>query len=155
MKLLLTDTQKDLKISRSSIEKAVTLLAASKRVKCRRISVHLVTKKKIAALHDQFFQDPTPTDCITFPIDDAKNAAEDSILGEIFICPRVAIEYAEHRGLDPRREFFLYLVHGFLHLLGYDDIDPADRRLMRRQEKACMHLLSRNNLDACSKKTLE
>ena len=146
MKVLLTNTQKDLKVSKRDIEKAITLLASYKRVKCHEIAVHLVTKEKIAALHEEFFQDPSPTDCMSFPLDDPNSDAKDSILGEIMICPRVAIEYAESHNLDPRREFFLYLVHGFLHLLGYDDLDPASRRNMRRQEKSCLLLLEKRGI---------
>lgn len=146
MNVLLTNTQKDLRVSKNAIAAAIDLLAAYKRVKCRQIAIHLVTKKKIADLHDQFFQDPTPTDCISFPVDDPQNEAEDSILGEIMICPRVAIEYAKQRGLNPRREFFLYLVHGFLHLLGYDDLDPRSRATMRRQEKQCLVLLEKKKI---------
>ncbi len=138
MHVIVSNSQKDIRISSKAITKAIEALAAFKRVKCQEIAIHLVTKRKITQLHDQFFQDPTPTDCISFPLDNPQDDSETSILGEIFVCPRVAIEYAEKNGLDPRRELFLYLVHGFLHLLGYDDLDPASRRTMRRQEALCM-----------------
>jgi probable rRNA maturation factor len=83
---------------------------------CEEVNVHLVSKKTITKLHEDFFQDPTPTDCITFPF------AEDSLLGEIFICPEVAIEYANKYKKDPHQETSLYIVHALLHLLGFDDI---------------------------------
>ena len=104
---------------------------------CDEITLYFVDEKKIGEIHDQFFQDPSPTDCISFPIDD-------SHLGEIFVCPAVAVAYAAKRSADPFEETLLYIVHGILHLIGYDDLDPKGKREMRKMEKRCMrHLKSR------------
>jgi probable rRNA maturation factor len=43
--------------------------------------------------------------------------------------------------LDPYRETILYLVHGLLHLVGYNDLEPKDKAAMRRKEKSCMRKL--------------
>lgn len=101
-----------------------------KRSNHRGLAFYFVTKKRICELHSQFFQDPTLTDCITFPIDETH--------GEIFICPRAAILYAREHGGDPHDETALYMIHGILHLLGYDDLNPSKRRAMRKNEKKCM-----------------
>ncbi len=146
MHILIVNQQKDLPLLKSEIARSMALLASYKRVKCRQINLYFVTKKKIALLHEQFFNDPSPTDCISFPLDDPQNEDEESILGEIFVCPKVALEYAEKHGLEPKHELYLYLVHGFLHLLGYDDIEPEERRKMRRQEAVCMRYLKEQGL---------
>jgi probable rRNA maturation factor len=105
-----------------------------------------VNKEKISNLHQQFFDDPSPTDCISFPIDTTKaRKKEFSVLGEIFVCPKVAIEYATAHTIDPYLELSLYTVHGLLHLLGYDDLDPKQRKEMRREEKRCLKLLTEQN----------
>ncbi len=145
-KIIISNRQKDLRISKPALEKAVLALFSYKRVKCHQIAIHLVTKKAISKVHEQFFEDPSPTDCISFPIDPPNINTLDSILGEIFICPKVAIEYAREHGLPPMREFYLYLIHGFLHLLGLDDSDPKSRAAMRRGEKTCLHFLATNGL---------
>lgn len=82
-------------------------------------------------LHQQFFNDPSPTDCISFPIDD-------KILGDIFVCPKTAIDYAARIKKDPYPETALYIIHGILHLLGFDDLEAPKRRIMRKKEKQCM-----------------
>ncbi|MDN3508169.1 MAG: rRNA maturation RNase YbeY [Simkaniaceae bacterium] len=104
------------------------------------VEIHFVTKEEIGKIHAQFFDDPTPTDCISLPIDDV-------VLGTVFVCPQVAQEYVHEHGGDLYREISLYLIHALLHLLGYDDIDEKDLAEMRAQERRalahlCDHLIT-------------
>lgn len=130
-------------ISQSSVKKAVQKLLLHEGVRCDWIAIHFVDEKKIKKLHQQFFSDPTITDCITFPIDPMGPNCH--YLGEIFICPEVAEEYASSHEIPLQEELTLYLIHGILHLLEYDDIDPKDREIMRKKEKSCMELLKKDN----------
>lgn len=125
--------QSNLPISARSIRRAVMFFLQEKNVDCQELSVYLVGKRKITHLHGQFFNDPTPTDCITFPIDS-------QFLGEIFVCPQVACETNSKKPYD---ETTLYIFHCLLHLLGYDDIDKKKRVQMRREEKRLMTLARR------------
>lgn len=135
-------SQKALDLHLPSIEEATKVILRYLPIECDELGLYFVTKRKIGALHRQFFDDPAPTDCITFPIDS-------SYLGDIFICPAVARDYAKKHKLDPFEETLLYLVHGILHLAGFDDLDPVSRKVMRKMEKKCMrHLkLKGINLD--------
>ncbi len=103
------------------------------------MGVHFVSVSEICDLHDQFFQDPTPTDCITLPVDDLSDDPETyCMLGDVFVCPKVAIEYASANGEDFYRETTLYVVHGILHLMGYDDMDEKECVRMRAAEERHM-----------------
>lgn len=110
------------------------------------IIFHFVTQETISKLHSEYFNDPSPTDCITFPLDSNGRLSENDILGEIFICPQVAIEYAKEHGEDPYREATLYLAHGLLHLLGYEDTEEGPREQMRQQEIQCLEQLTKKNV---------
>jgi probable rRNA maturation factor len=72
-------------------------------------------------------------------------------LGDVFVCPKQALVYAEEHELDAYREVTLYTVHGLLHLLGYDDIDPKDRTVMRAKEQKYMKLLEKTGNILCQK----
>ena len=116
------------------------------------LSVVFLTDPALAQLHADFLADPTPTDVITFEGDPAQGTA-----GEICISADAASrQVSSKRGNLPRRssakrsgggplafstELTLYLVHGWLHLAGYDDLQPAKKRLMRRAEARAMKLL--------------
>ena len=71
---------------------------------------------------------------------------EYKILGEIFVCPLAAVTYAESSGADPYEEVLLYIVHGLLHIMGYDDIGEKESQEMRSAEKRHIENLKRLNL---------
>lgn len=139
MKVHFSNRQTDLPIPRKEVIAIARSLCSFLSVQCDELAVYFVGEKKIAALHGQFFGDPTPTDCITFPLNT-------SYLGEIFICPKVALAYAKKHRLDPFEETILYLAHGLLHLIGYTDQDPKSKREMRKKEKSCMRHLKEQGL---------
>lgn len=134
MKITLFNTQKDLKISKSVIQRALISALYFKKIECDEVVVHLVTDLKMRRLHKEFFNDDTSTDCISFPFDaDSKTGYK--ILGEIFICPKTALDYVKKKGGNAEKEVILYLIHGFLHLIGYDDLNGKEKKKMRAEEK--------------------
>jgi probable rRNA maturation factor len=139
LKIAIFNRQKDLLINKSSVRALVKEVLRFLKIECDEVSFYFVTQKAISKLHEEFFQDPTPTDCISFPIDKDH-------LGEIFVCPATAISYAKKKKLDPYKETSLYVIHGLLHLLGYDDLKEKARRAMRKKEKSCMRHLYKQNM---------
>ena len=113
-------------------------------IKWNEVSITFVSEKEICSLHKKYFNDPSSTDCISFPID--SEYSEYSILGEVFVCPKVAIEYATKHKNTPGKELTLYIVHGLLHLIGYDDISEKERKIMRKKEAYHINLLQKENL---------
>lgn len=145
MKIFSINQQKDLAIPSPSVKAIARSVLDQEEVSCDEISIHFVSEKKISELHSQYFDDPTPTDCITFPIDSAAESGY-RILGDVFVCPKTAIHYAWLHDLDPYAETTLYIVHGILHLIGYDDIHKKDKMEMRKAEKRHMQFLQKRKL---------
>ena len=77
-----------------------------------------------------------PTDVLSFPFAEAP-----ALVGEVLVSADTARREAAARGHPAYHELLLYAVHGVLHLLGYDDHDPAARRRMRRAERAALAAL--------------
>jgi probable rRNA maturation factor len=88
-------------------------------VQLREISVLIVSDRRMAALHRQFMNELGPTDVITFQH------------GEIFISAETARRNARRFGNALTREQRLYVVHGLLHLHGFDDRDELSARKMQ------------------------
>ncbi|MFP4069555.1 MAG: rRNA maturation RNase YbeY [Verrucomicrobiota bacterium] len=103
------------------------------------LSVVFVTDEEIARIHRDFMDDPTPTDVITFPADHEMESA-----GEII----VSVDHAESRAAELAepfsRELSLYLIHGWLHLAGYDDRNEADRAAMRQAEAQALAIIDQS-----------
>jgi probable rRNA maturation factor len=90
------------------------------------LSVSLVSGGEMSDLHQRFAGELGPTDVLSFTMD------EEGLLGDVVICPEVAAE----QNADVDAELRLLLVHGILHLLGYDHRDDEERRAMwERQER--------------------
>lgn len=93
------------------------------------LAVLLVSDRRISSLHRQFMNVSGPTDVITFQH------------GEIFISVPTARRHARRFGNPLIRELQLYVVHGLLHLRGFQDERPADaRRMQALQEKILQRL---------------
>lgn len=144
MKINIVNQQKTLTIKPPFWRKIVKEVARFEGQTFKEFTLHFVDKDTISQIHQDFFDDPTPTDCISFPLDGPEDPYR--ILGEVFVCPEVAKEYAkEHKG-DHLRETILYATHGLLHLFGYDDIKPKDRALMRKAETRHLDNLDQQGL---------
>lgn len=140
------DKQTSQSLSSRAVKALVKTVIAFEGQRCDEVTLHFVETEEICRLHEQFFGDPTSTDCISFPMDDCDDGIGPCVLGEIFICPATAIEYANAHHGDSYHESTLYVVHGLLHLMGYDDIEEADIGEMRAAEERHMQNLNQLNL---------
>ena len=95
------------------------------------LSVSFVRPDEMADLHVRYMHEEGPTDVLSFPLDDTDDQGR-RILGDVVICP----EFAARNNPDLEAETRLLLVHGILHLLGYDHEEDAERAEMwARQER--------------------
>lgn len=94
------------------------------------VVVHLISARRSAEMNAQFLQHEGPTDVITFDFGSTANHLQ----GEVFICVAEAERQASEFNTTWREELERYVVHGLLHLQGYDDRDPTSRRRMKREE---------------------
>ncbi len=99
------------------------------------LSIIFVDEDSIAELNKRWMDETGPTDVLSFPMDelrpgDDSEVSADSLLGDIVICPQVAATQAVSAGKPVTEEIQLLLVHGFLHLLGFDHAEPAEHQRM-------------------------
>jgi probable rRNA maturation factor len=102
------------------------------------LSVALLDAAAMGRLHARFMDDPSPTDVMTFDGDRDLGTA-----GEICVCVDVAASYAASHGGEFEAELTLYLVHGYLHLAGFDDHTTPQRRRMRAAERRALDVVRR------------
>jgi probable rRNA maturation factor len=104
------------------------------------LSVAFLSDGALARLHGQFLGDPSATDVITFGGEPAHGLA-----GEICVSVDAAMREAGRSSPRLSREIALYVVHGWLHLAGYDDLRPPAKRIMRRAEDRALRILARSS----------
>jgi probable rRNA maturation factor len=96
------------------------------------LSVACVDAAAMAALKRHHLGEDAPTDVLAFPMDTPGETPPGvpAVLGDIALCPEVAAAQAADRQVPPADELDVLLVHGILHLLGYDHVDRAERDAM-------------------------
>jgi len=107
--------------------------AALGRGRCRsaEISVAVVTDAEIAELNRRYLGRDEPTDVLAFTLD---RDDEGGVSGEIVVSAETARRCAAEYHVDPRGELMLYILHGLLHLLGYEDQTPQEAARMHAAE---------------------
>jgi probable rRNA maturation factor len=124
--------RQDLPVDLKGLEALARRTMDAERVGDAELSVSLVTAEEIADLHQRYLGEPGPTDVLAFPQDDDAPPGRRRLLGDVVICPKVAAS----QNVDFEAEMRILLVHGILHLLGYDHQEDDDRRVMwERQER--------------------
>jgi len=147
MKVKIEDRQKYLKVSKRLVTSQVKAILSKQIIDCDEVAIYFVDDNEIKKLHKKLFNDLSATDTISIPYDSPSDRTSGyCFLGEVFVSTQTAIKYAKMHDIDPYLEATLYMVHGLLHLIGYDDILEKDRLIMRKKEKSCMNHLKRMQL---------
>lgn len=99
------------------------------------LAIVFVDEPAMEVLHIQWMDEPGPTDVLSFPMDELRPGSEGEftppgLLGDIVVCPSVAIKQAAAAGHEPINEMLLLTTHGILHLLGFDHAEPEEEKAM-------------------------
>ena len=134
------------KVNKKNIADAAEKILRAEGAQLYSLSILVCEDTYIQNMHKIYFDDDSPTDVISFPMDKfEKDNPEGGYLGDLLISADRAFKVAKDFDNTLQKEFFLYVVHGILHLLGYDDIAEADRLIMREKEKKILKSFSFRN----------
>ena len=99
------------------------------------LCVTAVDEETIAELNAKWMDSEGPTDVLAFPMDELRpglvnEEPEEGLLGDVILCPGIAEQQAATAGHSTAEELDLLVVHGILHLLGYDHAEPEEHTEM-------------------------
>ena len=146
--LILISDRQELPVDAADLAQVARATLIAEQAGGGELSVSFVSREEMADLHERYMGEPGPTDVLSFPQDEDDLDDEDhgppattnghgperrrKLIGDVVICPSVAVE---HRPSDPSAEVRMLLVHGILHLLGYDHEEDAEREEMWRRQR--------------------
>ena len=107
------------------------------------VGFHFVSPREMARVNWRFLQHEGSTDVITFD----HGSTTERLYGECFVSVADAVEQAQDFKTTWTEEVVRYVIHGILHLRGYDDLEPALRRSMKREENRWVRWVSRRHED--------
>lgn len=134
----ITNCQTRFPISQSKLKSVVQKACAQLKVNAYDISLMFCSPNRMRSINNRFLKHDYVTDVITFDYTINQRFSEKMVHGEIVICPWMAHKQAKEFDTVYQHEMMLYVVHGILHLCGYDDHKPQDIARMRRREKQIM-----------------
>ena len=137
-KISIHSPQETVPIDRGRMREIARAVLEGEGVKDYEISLAFVDNTTIHRLNKQYLDHDEPTDVLTFPYS-AVNAKK--LEGELILGAEAAKEQAAERGHDVQAELALYVIHGLLHLCGFDDKSAKEEKKMRERERYYLALL--------------
>ena len=106
-------------------------------VQAGELNLIFVDSQNIQQLNKTYLGKGEPTDVLAFPIDSFDVSTTDTplLLGDVIICPEKAMENAKAQNKTLEEEIALLVLHGVLHILGYDHAEPNEKAVMKKREK--------------------
>jgi rRNA maturation RNase YbeY len=111
------------------IKELIRKVEIKEEIKLGEIFVIFVNREKILEINKAFLKHNYYTDVITF-----NNSVKGYISGDIFICVEEVIENANRYEARKEEELVRVILHGILHLIGFDDKSPGNAKVMRGRE---------------------
>jgi probable rRNA maturation factor len=131
-----------LNISRSRIKEAAVAALEAEKVRDAMLSITFVGRAAISALNQRYLGHAGPTDVISFGL--GRIGGTGAVVGDIYICPEVARANARRQNIRPGEELLRLVIHGTLHVLGYEHPDNGLRTespMWRKQERILARVL--------------
>lgn len=127
----ISDTQAQLRVDRAWLIGLVRSTLRGEGVERASISIALVDDPTIHELNRRYLAHDWPTDVISFGL---SGPDDDELAGELIVSAEMAARTARGSGVEPVSELALYLIHGLLHLCGFDDRTAEQAAAIRRRE---------------------
>jgi probable rRNA maturation factor len=134
----LHNKQKRVRLLLPPLEKVAARSLRQMHLKPHNVAIAFVTDAEIARLNKTYRKKNKPTDVLSFPAQTTKRLNKNKFLGDIAIAPAVARRYAKKNGRSLEDEICILILHGILHLLGYDhetdqgQMDRIETKLRRK-----------------------
>ena len=146
--LISNEAELDTLLDPAEIERVVACVLAREGVERQvDVSVSFVDDEEMRGLNRAWRHIDAPTDVLSFECDDPSDEsipADEAVeLGDVILAPGVIAAQAPEFGFTPAQECRLMLVHGLLHLLGYDHLDDDEASLMEERELEILRRLAR------------
>lgn len=139
-KVAISSAQKAIRVPRKRISELVAFVAKAEGCRIADVDIAVVDSARMAELNRRYLRHAGDTDVLSF---DLSEAPKTGLSVQLIVCGDLAATEAAARGLKPARELMLYVVHGLLHLMGYDDQSVRGSvRMQARQEELLEQFLT-------------
>ena len=137
-----TDDKTEIPLKKDEVRRLIELVCNNEKLAGGAVNVIFVDSEYIRQLNERFLKHDYPTDVMAFTLQEPGQNLE----GEIYVCSELAVTQAQEHHVPFKEELFRLVIHGMLHLVGYDDADHDEQRMMfNKGEFYLRNFFDRNN----------
>ena len=144
IRIQVNNSQTSIAVSRDDLEQTARDVLNSEGISAGELSIAVVDDATIHELNRSHLNHDYPTDVLSF----CYNASPTDLDGEVIVSFETAMRAAAVHDQSARQELLLYVIHGVLHLVGFDDQSSSQRQVMRQREQHYLHRLEAYRRDA-------
>jgi probable rRNA maturation factor len=144
--IILLNRQRTRKINSRLLKQVTAELLEELKIEQAELGINLVSASEMTLVNETFLKHKGSTDVITFDYQKSEVRSQKSELklhGELFICVAEAISQSKKLKTDWRSEVVRYIIHGVLHLIGFNDSRAKAKQKMKREENRLLRELSK------------
>ena len=108
-----------MRIPLAAIREVVPFVGKAEGMRIAEVDIAIVRSAEMAGHNRRFLRHPGPTDVISF---DLSGHGKSGLCAQLIVCSDLAVQQSAVHGLTPQAELLLYIIHGLLHMMGYDDV---------------------------------
>lgn len=144
MKVKIKDQQRKVKVKKAQFKRLLMRALEIEGIPKAELSVLLVDDDEIRELNKRYRGDDHPTDVLAFSQRDGRYLeVNPNLLGDIVVSVETALVQSKKFKQTLEKELSLYLIHGLLHLLGYDDTEPVTSARMFKREEEILKIIEK------------
>jgi probable rRNA maturation factor len=147
MEILIDDRQSRHQLPKQKIQTTAKRILSALGYPEGQLSILIVDDEQIAQLNMTYLNHAGPTNVISFPMQEGPFAdVTPDLLGDVVISADTAHREADDAGMETMKRFYQLLVHGILHLVGYDHVHSAEEaKIMDEKSEELLNLISKED----------
>jgi len=144
MEVVIEDLQKTVHLNPTKIGQIVKIILQNEGIQEACISIVFVSRQKMQSMNKKYLERHYATDVLAFDLSDGRSGLKsrvpkNELVGDIVISTDAAVKNSQLYKTLLHQELTRYMIHGILHLLGYDDHKPNDIKKMRKKEERILN----------------
>ena len=144
LKISIDNINKKFKLKKNPIKKLIRFIFNEEKRSHGEIGLIFVDNDYMIELNKKFLQQKNTTDVLSFPLEEADSSA---IIGEMYVNLDKVIEQASDYNVTYLEEMTRIIIHGLLHLLGYNDQIRTDKLKMTERENYYLNIIEREDFN--------
>ena len=142
-KVEIAKSTRAMRVPRKKLKALAAFVAEREGVTLGELDLAVVGRREMASLNRRYLGQARPTDVLSFDLSDARSHG---LCAQIVVCADVAVAQARARGTGAQRELMLYVVHGLLHLMGYNDTSARGAARMAARQEQLLEAFSKRRM---------